>query len=99
MAANDVELARHDGVVFRSVRLQLQADGSLRLHTYDMGSKSPTADGREQSEFWVTVPPQEVGKLAFLLMKERFGGRLQAVTEFRDFCKGNEVLNEFRTSP
>jgi hypothetical protein len=99
MPESDVELARRDGADFRSVRLQLQADGSLRLHTYDMGPKSPAADGREQNEFWVTVPPHEVGKLAFLLMKERFGGRLQAVTEFRDFCKGNEIVNEFKTSP
>ena len=99
MAVNDVELARRDGAAFRSVRLQLQADGSLRLHTYDMGYTSPTADGREQNEFWVTVPAHEIAKLAFLLMKERFVGRLQAVTEFRDFCKGNEVVNEFKTSP
>lgn len=99
MSNNDVEVARRDGAEFRSVRLQLQADGSLRLHAYDMGPKSPTADGREQNEFWVTVPPDEVGKLAFVLMKERFAGRLQAVTEFRDFCKGNEVVNEFKTSP
>ncbi|MDZ4867367.1 MAG: hypothetical protein SGI91_08615 [Alphaproteobacteria bacterium] len=99
MSANDVELARRDAGDFRSVRLQLQADGSLRLHTYDMGPKAPSADGREQSEFWVTVPPEEVGKLAFVLMKERFAGRLQAVTEFRDFCKGNEVVNAFKTSP
>lgn len=99
MPPNDIELARRDAVDFRSVRLQLQADGSLRLHTYDMGPKSSTADGREQNEFWVTVPPDEVGKLAFLLMKERFAGRLQAVTEFRDFCKGNEVMNAFKTSP
>jgi hypothetical protein len=99
MPANDVELARRDGAEFRSVRLQLQADGSLRLHTYDMGPTSPAADGREQSEFWVTVPPDEVGKLAFLLMKERFAGRLQAVTEFRDFCKSSEIVNAFKTSP
>ena len=45
------------------------------------------------------MPPEEVGKLAFVLMKERFAGRLQAVTEFRDFCKGNEVVNAFKTSP
>jgi hypothetical protein len=99
MPANDIELAKREGPEFRSVRLQLQADGSVRLHTYDMGAKSPTADGREQNEFWVTVPPDEVAKLAFVLMKERFAGRLQAVTEFRDYCKGNEIVNEFKTSP
>lgn len=99
MSTNDVELARRDGAEFRSVRLQLQADGSIRLHTYDVGPTSPTADGREQNEFWVTVPPYEIAKLAFVLMKEHFAGRLQAVTEFRDFCKGNEIVNAFKTAP
>lgn len=99
MSANDIELAKREGAAFRSVRLQLQADGSVRLHTYDMGAASPTADGRERQEFWVTVPPGEVAKLAFVLLKERFNGRLQAVTEFRDFCRSHEVVNEFKTSP
>ena len=99
MPGTDIELAKREGAEFRSVRLQLQADGSVRLHTYDMGPKSLAADGREQNEFWVTVPPHEVAKLAFILMKERFAGRLQAVTEFRDFCNGNEIVNEFKTSP
>lgn len=99
MSPNDVELARREGAEFRSVRLQLEADGAIRLHTYDMGPVSPSADGRDQHELWVTVPPQEVAKLAFLLMKERFQGRFQAVTEFRDFCKANEVVNAFDAAP
>ena len=99
MSTNEVEIARSDGAEFRSVRLQLQADGSLRLHTYDVGAATPSADGREQYELWVTIPPREIGKLAFLLLKEKFAGRLQAVTEFRDFCKGNEVVNEFGALP
>ena len=97
MPTTDVELARRDEAEFRSVRLELQADGALRLHAYDMSAPSPTADGREQYELWVTIPPAEVAKLAFLLLKDRYAGRLQAVTEFRDFCKANEVVNEFGT--
>jgi hypothetical protein len=93
----EVEIARRDEGEFRSVRLELQADGALRLHAYDMSAPSPAADGREQYELWVTVPAAEVPKLAFLLLKERYAGRLQGVTEFRDFCKANEVVNEFGT--
>lgn len=99
MPANEVELVRRDHAAFRSVRLQLQADGSLRLHTYDVGAASPSADGREQYEMWVTVPSHEVATLAFQLLRDRFAGRLQAVTEFRDFCKRNEIVNEFGSSP
>jgi hypothetical protein len=97
MAANDVEFARRDGAEFRPSSFNSRRTEACG-HTHDMGPQFPRRTG-EQNEFWVTVPPHEVGKPAFLLMKERFAGRLQAVTEFRDFCKGNEVLNEFKTSP
>lgn len=99
MPLTEVEIARREDAVFRSVRLQLQADGSLRLHTYDVGAPTPSADGREQYELWVTVPAAEAVRLAFLLIQERYAGRLQAVTEFRDFCKANEIVNEFGTLP
>jgi hypothetical protein len=97
MAGNDIEIARQEGSEFRSVRLQLQADGAIRMHAYDRGATASLTFGRDEYEFWVTVPPVEVAKLALALLQERFGGRLQAVTELRDFCKQHEVVNEFGT--
>lgn len=97
MPAEDTEIARQDGPEFRSVRLQLQADGALRMHAYDKGPTATLTFGRDEYEFWVTVPPAEVAKLALELLREKFGGRLQAVTEFRDFCKRHEIVNEFGT--
>ena len=97
MATEEAELALQDGGEFRSVQLQLQADGGIRLHAFDKGAKATLTFGREDYEFWVTIPPQAVGRLAFVLMRERFNGNLQAVTVFRDFCKGHEIANEFST--
>jgi hypothetical protein len=97
MPENEVELARQEGAEFRSVQLQLQADGAIRLHAYDKGATATLTLGRAEYEFWVTIPPEAVSRLAFVLMQERFQGRLQAVTEFRDFCKSHEIVNEFDT--
>ena len=97
MASDDLEIARQEGTEFRSVRLQLQADGGVRLHAYDKGATATLTFGRDEYEFWVTVPPEQVGRLAFALLQEKFGGRVQAVTEFRDFCKRHEIVNEFST--
>jgi hypothetical protein len=97
MASDDIEIARQEGAEFRSVRLQLQADGGIRLHAYDKGATASLTFGRDEYEFWVTVPPEQVGHLAMTLVKEMFGGRVQAVTEFRDFCKRHEIVNEFST--
>jgi hypothetical protein len=95
--ANDLEIARQEGAEFRSVQLQLQADGAIRMHAYDRGPTASLTFGRDEYEFWVTIPPAEVAKLALVLLKEKFGGRLQAVTELRDFCKQHEIVNEFGT--
>ena len=97
MPENEVELARQEGGEFRSVQLQLQADGGIRVHAYDKGATATLTFGSAEYEFWVTIPPEAVAQLAFVLMKERFQGRLQAVTEFRDFCKSHEIVNEFST--
>jgi hypothetical protein len=95
MPDTEAQLARAEGPESRTVRLQLQADGALRLHAYDHGATAKLTLSSEDYEFWVTVPPEAVGQLAFALIREKFAGRLQAVTEFRDFCKSNEIVNTF----
>ncbi len=95
--AHDIEIARQEGAEFRSIQLQLQADGAIRMHAYDRGPTAALTFGRDEYEFWVTIPPAEVAKLAFVLLKEKFSGRLQAVTELRDFCKTHEIVNAFDT--
>ncbi len=97
MTERDSEIARQEGADFRSVRLQLQADGAIRMHAYDMARTAEHEDRGTAAEFSVTVPPAEVANLALVLLREKFGGRLQAVTEFRDFCKRHEVVNTFDT--
>jgi hypothetical protein len=97
MPNTEVELARVDGTESRTVQLQLQADGAIRLHAYDRGATAKLTFGRDEYEFWVTIPPEAMGRLAFELMRDRFAGRLQAVTEFRDFCKAREIVNTFDT--
>jgi hypothetical protein len=97
MTEQDREIARQEGPDYRSVRLQLQADGAIRLHAYDMVRAAEHSNRRPEADFAVTVPPAEVAKLALVLLAEKFGGRLQAVTEFRDFCKQHEVVNTFDT--
>jgi hypothetical protein len=97
MPGTEVELARVEGSESRTVHLQLQADGAIRLHAYDRGATAKLTFNRDEYEFWVTVPVEAVARLAFELLRDKFAGRLQAVTEFRDFCKSREIVNAFDT--
>ena len=97
MSATEVELAAISGPESRRVQLQLQADGALRLHAYDRGATARLTFDRDEYEFWVTVPADAVARLAFELLRDKFAGRLQAVTELRDYCKSREIVNTFDT--
>jgi hypothetical protein len=50
------ELYRQEGAEFRSVRLAVRSDGSLRLDAQDMGKLVEETWGDSDCEFWVDVP-------------------------------------------
>src|SRR5262245_18174977 len=97
MSTTEIELASQLGSETRVVKLQLQADGGVRIHAFDRGATAKLTFDRDEYEFWVTVPAEAIARLAFELLRDRFTGRLQAVTEFRDFCKSREIINKFDT--
>ena len=59
-----IEIARKDGVEFRSVRLRLEDDGGIKMDAQDIGPTVTRAWGSDDYEFWVRVPPASVSKLA-----------------------------------
>jgi hypothetical protein len=62
------ELYRNEGPEFRSVRIDINEDGSLRLHAQDMGESVEKAWGGDDYEFWVDVPAGATRKLLFALL-------------------------------
>lgn len=89
------ELFRQEGDPSRSVRLSVQADGSVRLDAQDMGTCVEEIWGDTDYEFWVDVPGTVLRKLAFALLREKYAGRHQAVDEFRAFCKKEDIEHQW----
>jgi hypothetical protein len=89
------ELYRQEGDNFRSVRLSVDADGSIKLDTQDMGTLVKEIWGDSDYEFWVDVPASALPKLVFVLLREKYTGRDTAVDEFRAFCKQEEIEHEW----
>jgi hypothetical protein len=85
------ELYRQEGDNFRSVRLSVNADGSIKLDAQDMGKLVKEIWGDDDYEFWVNVPATALPKLVFVLLREKYSGRDKAVDEFRAFCKREEI--------
>lgn len=95
MASHVIEIARQEGTEFRSVRLALEDDGTIKMDAQDIGPTVTQIWGDDDYEFWVSVPPAAVSKLAFELLHEKFAGQLGAVDAFRDWCKMHGVEHEF----
>jgi hypothetical protein len=95
MASQVIEIARQEGRQFRRVDLMLNDDGTVALEGQDMGPAVETVWGDTDYEYWVHVAPAALPKLAFELLREKFAGRLDAVTAFRDWCRAHGVEHEF----
>jgi hypothetical protein len=95
MASHMIEIARQEGIEFRSVRLALEDDGAIKMDAQDMGPTVTQIWGDDDYEFWVRVPPNSLPKLAFELLRERFSGQLGAVDAFRVWCEAHGVEHKF----
>ena len=95
MASQVIEIARRDGTEFRSVRLTLDDGGVITMDAQDIGPTVSKIWGDDDYEFWTSVAPASLPKLAFELLREKFAGRLDAVDAFRAWCKAHDVEHEF----
>jgi hypothetical protein len=89
------ELYRQEGAAFRSIRLNVNADGSVKLDAQDMGKGVEEIWGDDDYEFWVDVPAKALHKLVFALIREKYSGRSGAVDEFRAFCEKEGIENKW----
>jgi hypothetical protein len=92
-----VKISEETGTEARHVSLARRDDGSIRMDAVDTGPAVEKVWGSDDYEFWVTVPSQSVTRLAFVLLKEKFTGRSDAVTEFREFCKARGIAHSFNS--
>ncbi len=85
------ELYRQEGDSFRSIRLSVNPDESIRLDAQDMGKHVEEVWGDSDYEFWVDVSAAAIHKLVFALLREKYVGRERAVDEFRAFCEREKI--------
>jgi hypothetical protein len=83
--------SQKEGSEKRSVSLALRDDGSIQMHTYDDSQAALKIWGKEDYEFWVTVPPDAVPKLAFELLQARFAGCLSKIAR-SDHASVSEIF-------
>ncbi|MGA7329826.1 MAG: hypothetical protein WBX25_36435 [Rhodomicrobium sp.] len=94
-----VELALQNDTEYRSVGLELDSNGAIKIDAHDMGPTVKQIWDHDDYEFSVTVPATAVARLAFELLKEKFAGNVGAVDALRSFCLERSIEHEFFSWP
>jgi hypothetical protein len=92
IAPKTVELApKSDGARYRRVTLKVERDGGLELASHEMGASLEAAWGLDDDEVTLTVPGDQVGRLALALAAELLRGRKDAVETLAAICEAHGV--------
>lgn len=90
--AATIELApRSDGARYRRVTLRIEPDGGLVLGSHDMGASLEAAWGLDDDEVTLSVPVDQVGRLALALAAEILSGGAGAIARLADICADYDV--------
>src|SRR5260370_24841218 len=94
---HSVELFRQEGEAFRSIRLCVNPDGSIRMDDQDMGKTVEEVWGDDDYEFWVDILAMALHKLVFSLLREKYTARSAAVDEFCAFCEKEGIEHKWQS--
>ena len=87
-----IELApRSDGERYRRVTLRVETDGALVLRSHDMGASFEAAWGFDEDEVTLSVPADQLGRLAAALAAEVLAGGAGAIARLADLCAAYDV--------
>lgn len=94
MTTDSIQIAKENGTEYRSVRLSID-DGGLRIQSHDMGPDVERFWRSDDYEYWVKIKPENFTTLLKALLTEKYHGNFDAVEDFHDFCKANEIPCEW----
>jgi hypothetical protein len=92
MTPEKLELLRpSDGARYRRVTLAIERDGAITLHEHEMGAANDDVWGVDDRELTLSIPPDQVGRLALVLASEMLKGERQAARRLTEICEANEL--------
>jgi hypothetical protein len=92
MPALSRELSRRsDGARYRRVTLTIEGSGAITLNAHEMGGGADAAWGLDDDEVTLSVPADQVARLALALAAEILDGGKDQVSRLAEICEANDV--------
>jgi len=82
---------RSDGARYRRMTLAVDPDGTIALNVLDLGAGVGAEWGLDEEEVSLSVPPEQVGRLALALAAEVLKGGNDAVKRLATICEAHDV--------
>lgn len=95
MVEPSIQIAREERPEFRSVMIEFRNNG-IRVSAQDFGPSTRLMGSDDgELEFWVDVPSGALQHLCAMLLRDRYHGHIDAVSQFRAYCEENSIQHEF----
>ena len=92
-----VELFNKRGTTSIYIDARIEDSGDLRFSGQDIGEAPEQIFGKDDYEYWLTVPAAEKDRLLLALIEKIYRGKASVVSEMREFLDERNIPYGFQT--
>ena len=92
-----VEIVRKGGATSIHIDVRIDDKGDLRFSGQDIGEAPEQIFGKDDYEYWLTIPAAEKDHVLLALIEKVYHGNASVVSEFREFLESKGIPHEFHS--
>jgi hypothetical protein len=97
MTRNFVELVNQSGSTSIHIDARIEESGDLLLSGQDIGEAPEQIFGKDDYEYWLTVPAAEKDRVLLALIEKIYRGNPSVISELKEFLESRKIPCEFHT--
>ena len=94
---NKVELVKLTGPTSIYIDVRIEEGGDLLISGQDIGEAPEQIFGKDDYEYWLTIPAAEKDRLLLALIEKIYKGNASVVSEMREFLDERNIPYGFQT--
>ena len=92
-----VKLVRQGGETSIHIDVRMEDTGDLLLSGQDIGEAPQQIFGKDDYEYWLTVPATEKDRVLLALIEKIYRGNPSVISELREFLESKGIPCEFHS--
>ena len=92
-----IKLVRQSRSTSIYIDARIEDDGDLRFSGQDIGEAPKQIFGKDDYEYWLTVPAAEKDRLLLALIEKVYKGNATVVSEMKEFLEERNIPCQFQT--